>query len=331
MMRKLAHKELRYVLATHDGTRPVAEIIEEASGLASYEEGAAGAAPDGPGPTTIGRFLRLELIDPLGDALVLGDANLTFSVRLAEHRKALGHVGRIVATTFEQLPTLRERYPEIDRTIHILEEHYAEVWHEVDCTRLAVNDKFKGHEETFGAVYYNYPHSGAVRGFFDGHPFVRWRHENLMHLFFRALTKFVKPGGSVKVASNMGAVGVRYSDIIGGAKNSEFRHIETVPFTEWILHRYGRSYGDRRDARKRPGSGENYNAQKAAADMVYSFMYCPTGEKLEPPHFTCPPSRLELQNSNEGPLKGLVGPMKNNAVSELYERFVSEVKGVHVG
>ena len=33
-------------------------------------------------------FVRLELIDPLADAAVFGDANLTFSMKLAKHRKA---------------------------------------------------------------------------------------------------------------------------------------------------------------------------------------------------------------------------------------------------
>ena len=40
--------------------------------------------------------------------------------------------------------------------------------------------------------------AGAVGGFFDGHPLVNWRHENLMRLFFRALRAYVKPGGVVK-------------------------------------------------------------------------------------------------------------------------------------
>ena len=48
---------------------------------------------------------------------------------------------------------------------------------------------------SLGAVYYNFPHAGAVSGFFDGHPCVNWRHENLMRLFFRALRSFMKPGG----------------------------------------------------------------------------------------------------------------------------------------
>eukprot|EP00971_Amphidinium_carterae_P305159 6063868-Amphidinium_carterae.1 len=47
----------------------------------------------------------------------------------------------------------------------------------------------------FGAVYYNFPHSGSVGGFYDSHPLVNWRHENLMRLLFRALRTFMQPGG----------------------------------------------------------------------------------------------------------------------------------------
>merc|ERR1719498_185398 len=108
------------------------------------------------------RFNRLELIDPLANAAVFGDANLSFSLKLARHRKELGHVGRLIATTFENLETLRERYTEIDETIKELEEHFAEVYHEVDCTRIAVDPRFKGMEESLGDVYYNFPHSGSV-------------------------------------------------------------------------------------------------------------------------------------------------------------------------
>merc|ERR1719413_174691 len=184
---------------------------------------------------------------------------------LARHRKILGHVGRVIATTFEEIETLRERYKEIDDSIHTLEEHHAEVYHGVDCTRIAIDPRFEGMEGKLGAVYYNFPHSGAIQGFFDSNPIVNWRHENLMRLFFRALRTFVKPGGSVKVASNMGAVGVRFSYIVNSAIENEFIHEETVKFMDWTLHRYGRSYGDRRDIHKRPDATNNqsYNAQSA--------------------------------------------------------------------
>jgi len=279
------------------------------------------------------RFSRLELIDPMADCAVFGDANLTFSLCLARHRAGLGHVGRVIATTFEEIETLRERYKEIDQSIKILEEHDAEVYHGVDCTRIAIDSRFKGMEASLGAIYYNFPHSGAIPGFFDSHPMVNWRHENLMRLFFRALRSFVKPGGFVKVSSSKGAVGVRYSYIIGGALENEFVHVETMPFLEWCLHRYGRSYGDRRDVYKRPDAKNNqsYNAQNPNNDMVYCFRYEPTGKSLGPQPVRPPPTLEALKNCLDGPFQNASGPAKEKLAKQLHERFTLEVTGTHVG
>mmetsp|Transcript_132187 Transcript_132187/g.233826 ORF Transcript_132187/g.233826 Transcript_132187/m.233826 type:complete len:476 (-) Transcript_132187:67-1494(-) len=331
-LRSLCHKDLRYVISSFDNSQPLEEVAAEAAQTPPELGTAAGTVPRAAGPLAIGRFQRLELIDPLADALICGDANLTFSLKLARHRKGLGHVGRVVATTFEQLETLKERYAEIQDTITELEEHYAEVWHGVDCTRLAVDHRFEGHEDSFGAVYYNFPHAGAVSGFFDAHPLVNWRHENLMLLFFRALRFFVKPGGSVKVSSNKGAMGVRYSYIIRAATDNEFVHVETLPFKEWHLHKYLRSYGDKRDKHKRVMTGgTGYNAQKEESDMVYCFCYAPTGADLPPQEIRLPPTKKDLEQAQEGRLKGPVNANRKKLVESLHERFLSEVQGVHVG
>jgi len=291
------------------------------------------AAPTRPGMLTMGRFARLELIDPLADAAVFGDANLTFSLNLARHRKSLGHVGRVIATTFEELDTLRERYKEIDESIKELEDHYAEVYHGVDCTRIAIDPRFGMLEGALGAVYYNFPHSGAVGGFFDGHPVVNWRHENLMRLFFRALRSFVKPGGIVRVSSNMGAVGVRYSYIVNSGVENEFTHEQTMPFKDWHLHRYGRSYGDKRDAYKRPDAknNESYNAQAGDKDMVYCFVYKPSGEQLPKQKVRIPPSLKIISACTDGPFQNLAGPARENMAKQLHDRFVTEISGTHVG
>lgn len=332
LLAKLDHRRLRHVFREYDKTRPLLEVLEAASDVATFDDGDL-AVPDKPGLFVLGRSQCLELIDPFGDALVLGDANLTFSLQLAEHRKSLSHSGRTVATTFEKLETLQERYAEIKDTLKQLEDLGAEVLHNVDCTRLAVDPRFQSMQDKFGAVYYNFPHAGVVPGFFDGHPFVRWRHANLMHLFFRALRHFVKPGGCVKVASNSGATGVRFSDIIGGARASEFMHDETFPFLEWQLARYRRSYGDRRDATKRPEDGEVYNAQRAHTDMVYCFTYRPSGKALPAPAISYPPTREELLASNEGRAGRLPGhgEQRRNRVEELLQLFLSYIQGIHIG
>lgn len=287
--------------------------------------------PDAPGLPVLSRFSRLEVIDPFADALVVGDANLTFSLLLAEHRKALGHVGRIVATTFEQIETLRERYKEIDETVKKLEDSFAEVLHGVDGTRIAVDKRFQDMQGKFGAVYYNFPHAGVVGGFFDGHPLVRWRHQNLMHLFFRALCGFVKPGGSVKVSSNAGAKGVRFSDILDAAASSELVHVETMPFMEWHLRHYQRSYGDRRDQHRRPDSGDVYQNQRAMSDMVYCFRYAPSGEPVPKPDVRLPPTKQQLLDSSEGVCVKSVGEARKRKLEEIHRLFVSYVSGIHVG
>mmetsp|Transcript_45624 Transcript_45624/g.129071 ORF Transcript_45624/g.129071 Transcript_45624/m.129071 type:complete len:528 (+) Transcript_45624:80-1663(+) len=332
-IRALDHKNLRYVLSHYDGTAPLEDVIGDAAMDTPEENTTASALPEAAGVPTMGRFSRLELIDPLADCAVFGDANLTFSLRLAKHRKALGHVGRVIATTFEELETLRERYKEIDEIIKELEDHYAEVYHGVDCTRIAIDPRFAGMEGALGAVYYNFPHSGAIQGFFDGHPVVNWRHENLMRLFFRALRSFVKPGGVVKVSSNMGAVGVRYSYIVGSAVENEFLHAETMSFLEWHLHRYGRSYGDKRDVYKRPDAKNNqsYNAQRAESDMVYCFVYAPSGDPVGRQQVRFPPTLKTLSSCSDGPFKHLMGPAKANLAKQLHKRFVTEISGVHVG
>mmetsp|Transcript_40819 Transcript_40819/g.89271 ORF Transcript_40819/g.89271 Transcript_40819/m.89271 type:complete len:550 (+) Transcript_40819:102-1751(+) len=333
LLRTLCHKDLRYVMANYDGNTPLADVVAEAASVQPEDNSTENALPEAPGAATMGRFGRLELIDPLADAAVFGDANLTFALKLAKHRKALGHVGRVIATTFEELDTLRERYKEIDESIATLEEHYAEVYHGVDCTRIALDPRFEGMEGSLGAVYYNFPHSGAIQGFFDGHPIVNWRHENLMRLFFRALRSFVKPGGVVKVSSNMGAVGVRYSYIVSSGIENEFMHSETIPFMDWHLHRYGRSYGDKRDAYKRPDAKNNqsYNSQRAEADMVYCFTYTPSGDTLPKQTIRLPPSLKTLKACTDGPFKNLQGLAKESLVKSLHKRFVTEISGTHVG
>lgn len=333
-LRELNHKDLRHVMTEYDGERPIEDVLGEASISMPDEDDmkTVDATPLTAGVLTMGRLNRLELIDPTADALICGDANLTFAELLAKHREGLGHVGRVVATTFESIQICRERYKEIDHTVKIIEDLNGEVLHDVDATRLAVDPRFKGMTGKFGAVYYNFPHAGVVGGFFDGHPFVRWRHENLMHLFFSALRPFVKPGGVVKVASNANATGVRFSDIMMAAEMNEFRHVETFPFPQWQLRGYGRSYGDRRDANRRPGDGENYRSQKANSDMVYMFRFEPTERAPPKPRIRYPPAKHYLLESSEGTFKGCNSQaQRERRIEEIYQLFVSYVEGVHVG
>eukprot|EP00931_Biecheleriopsis_adriatica_P039306 TRINITY_DN2247_c0_g1_i3.p1 TRINITY_DN2247_c0_g1~~TRINITY_DN2247_c0_g1_i3.p1 ORF type:complete len:490 (-),score=103.88 TRINITY_DN2247_c0_g1_i3:23-1492(-) len=327
-LRNLCHKDLKYVNEHYDGEKDLAKLIEEAS---KAETEWNDPIPNSPGIAGLGRFNRLEIIDSTADAAVFGDANLTFSMNLAKHRNALSHVGRVIATTFENYQTLRERYVEIDETIQTIEGLHGEVFHEVDCTRIAVNPQFEGLEGSLGAVYYNFPHAGSVQGFFDGHPVVNWRHENLLRLFFRALRHFVKPGGLVKVSSSLQAVGVRFSYITGGAQENEFTHVETFPLMQWTLRRYGRAYGDRRDSYRRPDKGQGYNVQGAERDMVYTFKYTPSGKTLPPQPIRMPPTLAVLEATTDGPFDSLAEAAKKELARKLHERFKLECSGIHVG
>merc|ERR1740121_1385153 len=357
LLRRLNFKELRHVVGQYagGGVGALKGLVQQANAPSTRPSNAIVATvPREPGGPTLGRPHRLELIDPFADALVLGDANLSFSRLLARHRRGLGHSGNVVATTFEQLAQLQERYVEIDDTIRELQDSGAEVWHGVDCTQIALDERFQGLEERFGAVYYNFPHAGAVRGFFDAHPFVHWRHENLMHLFFRALRAFMKRGGIVKVASNSNATGVRYTTIMEAAALNEFVHMETVPFQEWLLRKYNRSFGDKRDAKKRLEGESSYTSQKSEKDMVYMFSFRPSG--VPPPRapikrppacsdffaatvackcgFVCPLEMKDGQSSQHhfksgGAHAEAEGRERKLIVAELYKRFLSELAGEH--
>lgn len=356
MLRELPLAQLRHVLREYTGLRSLEEVVEEADEGSHVDWFPVFATPGETGRNALMRALRQEAIDASADALVLGDANLSFSGLLSRHRKENGHPGRVVATTFESLEQLQERYVEINDTIQQLRRDGAEVLHGVDCTQIATNPKFLGFEESFGAVYYNFPHAGAVRGFFDAHPFVHWRHENLMHLLFRALRAFVRPGGSVKVSSNSGAMGVRYITIIRAAALNEFVHVATLPFQEWTLSQYNRSFGDKRDQHKRLEGTSSYTAQRAEKDMVYCFTYSPTG--VQPPKcpirrppscsdlfaatcacrcgFICPSEMRDTESCRHhlkpsGPHQTLEGQERQAAVVALYKRFLSELSGQHIG
>lgn len=353
--------ELRHVFETYDGMGLVSAIAEEGKKAESdwAEQQGEPPLPKIPGELGYQRWLRMDLTDPHSDAVVFGDANLSFSKLLAQHRNNCGITGRVIATTFEAWEQLKERYVEIDQTVKELVDNFGEVWHGVDCTRIAVDPRFRGLERTCGSIYYNFPHAGAVKGFFDKHPFIHWRHNNLMALFFRALFYFAKPGAIVKVASNASASGCRALQIIEAAESSEFRHIETFPFAEWALSGYHRSFGDKRDAQQRPDMA-NYRSQNAQADMVYCFRFCPSGEELpgvpiqQPPPFsefvrsvnsckctfTCEPemrahmdgpSLVHFSGSSGGHHQEMRGPAHVQQCMQLYKRFLSEASGAHVG
>merc|ERR1719291_1406378 len=102
-----------------------------------------------------------------------------------------------------------------------------------------------------------------------------------------------------------------------------------MPFLEWKLHRYGRSYGDRRDVTKRLDATNNqaYATQKAHMDMVYCFCYKPSGKELGQQPIRYPPTLPDLVACNDGPFEKMKGADKERYAKQLHERFVTEVTG----
>merc|ERR1712187_1084270 len=133
------------------------------------------------------------------------------------------------------------------------------------------------------------------------------------------------------VSSNSSAVGVRFSYIVNSAADNEFVHVETIPFLQWSLHRYGRSYGDRRDVYKRPGEGEQYNSQRADSDMVYCFVYRPSGKPIPRQQIRLPPTYKTMLGCTDGALGERQGESKKKLATELFKRFMQECSGTHVG
>lgn len=138
-------------------------------------------------------------------------------------------------------------------------------------------------------------------------------------------------------------------------------HIETFPFPDWVLRRYHRSYGDKRDEGKRLGANEiAYRSQQADADMVYCFRYVPTGQQENSVPIKQPPTICEFMDNvsccscgyitdkgmvgkktdstgqsshfkDAGQHTNLTGKQKRRTVLQLYRRFLTEASGVHIG
>merc|ERR1719316_754395 len=92
----------------------------------------------------------------------------------------------------------------------------------------------------FDTVYWNFPHAGCVKGFHDGHPFVHWRHVNLMRKFFKSVRQVMKIGGMVKVSTNEASTGVDAADMVKSAELLGFKLDKKVPFNDWELSDYDR-------------------------------------------------------------------------------------------
>merc|ERR1711957_442443 len=76
-LKALNHKCLRYVIDNYDGTTSLEDVIETGKEyVPENPDKTEWTSGEDVGLVTISRFSRLELIDPIADAAVFGDANL---------------------------------------------------------------------------------------------------------------------------------------------------------------------------------------------------------------------------------------------------------------
>merc|ERR1719265_867195 len=212
---------------------------------------------------------------PDDSLLIIGDANLDFALRVGRYRSEKEHTGPTLATTYEDLECLQDRYPGVLNRIDELSQLMVTTDHSVDCTCM---EKLNG---PFDLIVYNFPHAGrpdklkSLRGG-DGHPWIKWRHNNLMTFFFRASRQVLNEKGRVCVATGARSHCCNEEDLMIAAKMSGFSLQLKSSLALWTLGNYKRSYGDWRDDEGEEkvefeGSGNTYRSQDQRQEMVYTF------------------------------------------------------------
>ena len=102
------------------------------------------------GPSQVGPYSSRHKI------LVVGDGDLTFSLSLAS---ALGGA-KLVATTYDSIRELEEKYSGVASTIEALKSIGVTVLHEIDATKLNECPSLDGMK--FHRIVFNFPHIGGA-------------------------------------------------------------------------------------------------------------------------------------------------------------------------
>jgi hypothetical protein len=205
------------------------------------------------------------------NVLIVGDARLGFARLIGKHRHDKGHVGITCASTYEDAATLSRRYPGIETTILELEGLNVMVHHELDCTWLENKLTFLP-----DLIYFNFPHAGkpdkvkGIRG--DGHPWLLWRHKNLMLLFFRAAYLAISKGARVCVSTGIRSWCCSENDLKLASRMSGFAEIHREVFFKFPLGGYTRSFGDWRDDGRAMVTTDNiYPEQDRNNEVIFTF------------------------------------------------------------
>ena len=92
--------------------------------------------------------------------LLVGEGDFSFAMALASRRGSRN----LVATSFDSLHTVREKYPNSTATVRTLREAGVEVFGGVDCTRLGDHLEVvapEGKKLLWDRIAFNFPHVGG--------------------------------------------------------------------------------------------------------------------------------------------------------------------------
>jgi len=139
--------------------------------------------------------------------LVVGEADFSWSASLSRRRREDGRsqsggtrcshrcfVGRLLATSYEDLRTLESKYAQVDASISELRDAGAIVAHGVDGTDLRSCEVVRDHAP-FDVVLFNFPHVGSNQGLANSIA----ENKALLRGFLASASELLAPLGEVHV------------------------------------------------------------------------------------------------------------------------------------
>ena len=176
--------------------------------------------------STVGAFTRLR-IGPwhaLGDVLLVGEGNLSFSQSLL--RLPSAQVMRMTATTFEKERDLND---ETMNNARDLKQRGVLVLHDVDATKLEKNLM----PYQYDTIIFQFPNVGSRDTKYGRNP-----NHVLIRSFLRSAAHYLKPSGNIIISA---VDSPHYEGAFGFEKAADFAGydvVETYPFDPSMLPGY---------------------------------------------------------------------------------------------